>query len=204
MRNLALLTLLVFACPAAADPLTPAPDHGSYVLHKFAKAIGRETWQVSTDAGGHHVLTSDFKFTDRGSEVPLTTTYTASAAHEPLSLRLSGRSSRSSALDDELRLDGGQVRLLRGGKETRFAADPATFLIDGYSPVAMQGELVRWWQRHGRPARINTPPGGPVRIRPAGDLTIGAAIFHGYVVDGLIWGGETLWMDDAQQLSTLR
>src|SRR5262249_38786694 len=82
-----------------------------------------------------------------------------------------------------------------------------TFLIDGYSPVAMQQMLMRFWLAHGRPAQIPTPPGGIVHIEPSGDLTVTVnempVALHGYVITGLIWGIETLWLDDRQQLVCL-
>jgi imidazolonepropionase-like amidohydrolase len=195
---------LALAAPAIAQVASePTPDHGTFILHKFAKRIGTETWQVRPDGKGRLVLTSDFLFNDRGTDVPLKASYTSSVAHEPLSLTLAGKSSRSSPIKDNLELKGGQVTLLRGGKEQSFPASATTFLIDGYSPVAMQGELIRWWLAHGKPKSIDTPPSGPVRIQPAGTLTVNGKILQGYVVEGLIWGGETLWMDKSQQLAAL-
>ena len=56
-----------------------APASGTFVLHKFAKAIGTETYSIESN-GGIYTLTSHFKFTDRGSEVPLETTFAAETA----------------------------------------------------------------------------------------------------------------------------
>jgi len=49
---------------------------GTFVLHKFAKPIGSETYSI-TASDGKDTLTSHFKFTDRGTEVPLETTFVA-------------------------------------------------------------------------------------------------------------------------------
>jgi imidazolonepropionase-like amidohydrolase len=207
MRLRLSLTLFAFAAPLLSQTLaqspTTTPGHGTFVLHKFAKSIGRETWQSTTDASGNVVLTSDFLFTDRGSPVPLKTTYASTASHRPVSLTVAGKSSRHSELNDTLTLDSQQVTLLRAGKITNYPADANTFLIDGYSPVAMQAELIRFWLAHDKPAQIATPPNGSVHIEAVGDLTVAGKTLHGYVVNGLIWGGETLWMDDSQQLAAL-
>ena len=40
---------------------------GTFVLHKFAKAIGTETYSIEAKDGSY-TLTSHFKFTDRGTE----------------------------------------------------------------------------------------------------------------------------------------
>ena len=44
-------------------------------------------------------------------------------------------------------------------------------------------------------------------MEPAGDLAVsvgGAPVqLHGYVLTGLIWGAETLWLDDHDELAAL-
>jgi imidazolonepropionase-like amidohydrolase len=205
----ALLLAILLAVPAVAQTTpNPQPEQGSFVLHKFAKAIGKETYKIAY-RGEELTLTSEFLFTDRGSPVPLSTTFVARTSLEPISLNLDGRSSRLSELRDKFVLDTQQhrVALFREGKVSYYPAVGDTFLIDGYSPVVMQQMLMRFWLAHGRPAQISTPPGGSVHIEPSGDLAVadnGAAIkLHGYVVTGLIWGAETLWLDDHEQLAGL-
>lgn len=90
--------------------------------------------------------------------------------------------------------------LTRDGKSA--PAPQGVFLIDGYSPVAMQQMLMRFWMTHGKPSQIPTPSGN-VHVEPAGDLTVQGTVLHGYVLSGLIWGVETLWMDDQQRLDAL-
>ncbi len=95
----------------------------------------------------------------------------------------------------------------RRERREEIAAPEGTFLIDGYSPVTMQQMLVRFWLAHGRPASIPTPPAGSVSIMPAGTLSVSAngkeTKLEGYVISGLIWGGEMLWMDEHQNLAAL-
>lgn len=183
-------------------------EQGKFVLHKFARTNGEETYLVEKK-DGRLTLKSDFLFTDRGTRVPLKTTFTSTDALEPLSLTLEGQSSRMSALKDSMEYHPQTQRmtLVRSGKSEEIAAPPGTFLIDGYSPVAMQQMLVRYWLRHGRPASIPTPPAGSVSITPTGTLSVTIAgketRLEGYVVNGLIWGGETLWMDEHQNLAAL-
>lgn len=200
--------LLVCAVSAGAFAQAPAAEQGTFVLHKFAKEIGKETYSVQR-ADGKQTLTSEFLFTDRGSKVPLKTEYVASATGEPISLKVDGKSSRIAELKDELTLDTAAhaVKVVQSGKERSSAAGPGTFLIDGYSPVAMQEMLMRFWLAHGKPAVIPTPIMGDVRITPAGELSVagpgGQVKLQGYVVNGLIWGGETLWMDAQKNLVAL-
>lgn len=198
------LLLLSFASVS----LSAQTETGRFILHKFARTNGEETYSIERGAG-KLTLKSDFLFTDRGTKVPLKTTFTATDALEPLTLKLDGQSSRLSGLDDTMEIHPRTERmtLTRDGRTEEIAAPAGTFLIDGYSPVAMQQMLLRYWLAHGRPASIPTPPAGSVSIVPAGTLTITVAgketKLTGYVVSGLIWGGESLWMDERGNLAAL-
>jgi imidazolonepropionase-like amidohydrolase len=205
-RPLLFAALLLLAWNAQSQDA--AGEQNVFVLHKFARAIGEERYTVRGEGGGLTV-TSDFKFTDRGTPVPLSTTYRAKDDAHPLTLKVEGQSSRHSQLHDEFSLDASQrqVVLKRDGKSQTFAANEHTFLMDGYSPVAMQQMLMRFWMATGKPASIDAPPGESIRITPTSDLEIDVAghrtALHGYEVAGLDWGAETLWLDDTGKLAAL-
>jgi imidazolonepropionase-like amidohydrolase len=185
-----------------------ADEQGKFILHKFAKPIGEESYTIE-HAGGKLTLKSDFLFTDRGTKVPLKTEFRATDTLEPLSLSLDGQSSRMSGLKDamEYHPQSQKITLTRAGKTEEISAPAGSFLIDGYSPVAMQQMLVRFWLRNGKPSRIPTPPTGGVSIVPSETLRITVAgkeaKLDGYVISGLIWGGETLWMDGQGNIAAL-
>ena len=65
-----LLALAPLSVPA--QTAASAAEQGSFVLHKFARAIGKESYTISSEKG-QLVLRSDFSFKDRGTEVPLKT-----------------------------------------------------------------------------------------------------------------------------------
>jgi len=68
----------------------------------------------------------------------------------------------------------------------------------------MQEKMMRWWLTHGKPGEFRVYPSkAKVHIEPAGTLNIAGLAAHGYTVGGLIWGQESLWMDDAQNLVAL-
>jgi len=198
--------LLSFATIALSAQTTT--EHGRYILHKFARTNGEETYSIE-HKDSTQTLRSDFLFTDRGTRVPLKTIFTATEGLEPLSLKLDGQSSRMSALKDSMEYHPAtqKMTLEREGKSEEIAAPEGTFLIDGYSPVTMQQMLLRFWLSHGRPALIPTPPAGSVSIKPAGTLSVSTngkeTKLEGYVITGLIWGGEMLWMDEHQNLAAL-
>jgi len=187
-----------------AGAQTTAASSGTFVLHKFAKAIGKETYSIETK-GDQYTLSSHFLFTDRGSPVPLETSFVARAADmAPVSYSAKGRSSRLSVMEDSVAANGGSIAITRNGKSETIAPSGAWFVTDGYSPVAMEEQMMRWWMLHGKPVEFTVyPSGATVRIEAAKALTVGGHAEQGYTVAGLIWGEESLWMDEAKNLVAL-
>ncbi|RDI99593.1 amidohydrolase [Dyella solisilvae] len=208
MRTLLVALVLAGLQPSVHAEQAAPTEQGSFVLHKFARAIGKETYTLARD-NGELVLHSDFLFTDRGTPVPLKTEYRALDDAHPLSLATDGKSSRFSALKDAFSFDQQRehVQLVRDGATRSYPANPHTFLMDGYSPVAMQQMLMRYWLAQGRPAQISAPPGDDIRITPTADLKVPLdgheVTVHGYQVTGLAWGSEAVWMGDQGQLVAL-
>jgi hypothetical protein len=198
--GLSVITLLFAISAASQQPATS----GIFILHKFAKSIGTETYSIAT-ADSNYTLTSHFTFTDRGTEVPLDTTFVAeSKTMNPVSYVAKGKSSRQSAMDDTVTVSGKNVAITRSGKSKTLTPSDTWFITDGYSPVAMQEQMMRWWLSHGKPAKFTVYPSkAEAHIEPGEEVTIAGVRAHGYTVDGLIWGEESLWMDDSQNLIAL-
>jgi hypothetical protein len=200
------LLALVFSAAAltpASQAQQPATS-GTFILHKFAKANGKETYSIAA-SGATYTLTSHFLFTDRGTPVPLETTFTANAAdNAPLAYSAKGRSARESAMGDSLATHDNALTITTSGKTQTIAPQGPWFITDGYSPVAMQEQMMRWWLAHGSPAEFTVyPAAAKVHIAPAAAITVNGAALHGYTVAGLIWGQESLWLDDAKNLAAL-
>jgi imidazolonepropionase-like amidohydrolase len=187
-------------------------ESGKFRLHKFEQPIGEETYTITTD-GSVLTLKSDFKFTDRGSAVPLTATLRTSTEYVPQSFNIKGKTSRLSEIDTDVMLSAGAAgsatsATIRQGKDTRTTPAPQTFFtISGYAPVGVQMEMMRYWRAHGQPANLTTLPQGSVQIQDRGSQTFQInghdATFERYTVQGLIWGMEVLWMDSSNNLAAL-
>lgn len=199
-----IFTLLTTNALAAQQPAAS----GTFTLHKFAKAIGEEKYSIQSTADTD-TLTSHFLFTDRSSPVPLETTFVLHTPNGmPVSYTAKGRASRLAEMDDTLTLTGNSLSITRNGKTQIVSPHGPWFITDGYSPVAMQEQLMRWWINHSKPAQFNVyPSGATVHIEPAGPLSVhndsSTISAHGYTVAGLIWGQESLWLDDDQNLVAL-
>ncbi len=203
---LCLLGLAIFPAILPAQTSSTAPESGKFRLHKAEQPIGEEAYTITPD-GNSLTLKSDFKFTDRGSPVPLTATLSTSDSYVPQSFVIKGNTSRMSTIDTDVQINGSSATVRQGKDTSTVATPPAFFTISGYAPVAVQMELMRYWRTHGSPAALAILPSGTVKIQDRGSETIdvdGRAVqVERYTVGGLIWGLETLWMDSNNNLAAL-
>jgi hypothetical protein len=185
----------------------PSVEQGKFRLHKMEQDIGEETYQI-THFSDSVTVTDEFKFTDRGSPVPLSASFQSAPDLTPRHFTIKGKTARPTEIDQEVQIEAEKVRLRSRDKwtETTVPSD-AFFTISGYAPAAMQMLMVRYWATHGSPAELPTLPGGNVRIEPRGQDTISVngndTKLYRYTVKGLIWGRETLWMDANRNLVAL-
>jgi imidazolonepropionase-like amidohydrolase len=192
-----------YVCALTQDQNPGVVEEGKFRLHKMEQPIGEETYQMTRDAGSLTVR-MDFKFTDRGTAVPLSATFRGDSDLSPQAFEIKGKTSRSSDIDEAVEVQPGNIRI-RSRSQWKNATRPrAFFTIAGYSPATMQMLLVRYWSAHGSPVELATLPSGTVKIEPRGQDIIS---IHGhdetlnrYLIEGLIWGRETLWLDSHQNL----
>ena len=211
---LAAFATLVTSAHAAAPQQptgqdTPAiAEQGKFTLHKFEQPIGQETYEIRRD-GDSLAVKVDFKFTDRGTPVPLSATFRGAADLTPQSFEIKGQTARSVSIDESVTIDGGKVHFRTRDKQSDLAPPSEPFFtIAGYAPATMQMLMVRYWATHGSPAQLATLPSGSVKVEPRGQDTIhitgkdGAKVekLDRYTVEGLIWGRETLWFDANRNL----
>jgi imidazolonepropionase-like amidohydrolase len=202
------LTLLVSSAHAVARLHTGGSDpsvveQGKFILHKFEQPIGEETYEIKRD-GNSLTVKMDFKFTDRGTDVPLSATFRAAQDLTPEAFEVKGKTSRVSEIDEAVEVHQGKTRLRSRGQWTETIPPNQFFTIAGYAPATMQMLMVRFWATHGSPAQLATLPSGTVKIEPRGQDTI---TVHGtsetldrYTIQGLVWGRETLWFDARRNL----
>ena len=94
-----LLSAISTALPLAALAQQPSTDasavveQGKFTLHKFEQAIGEETYEIRRD-GDSLAVKVDFKFTDRGSPVPLVGHVSQRADLTPQSFEIKGHTAR--------------------------------------------------------------------------------------------------------------
>ena len=198
IRRACIIVLAFCAACGWAQTEPAAAEQGIFHLHKFEQLIGKESYTLSRSQD-EVVLKSDFKFTDRGSAVPLTTTLTMEPDLTPRDFQIKGKISRFSSIEDSVHgRTAGQVTIAPGEK---------FFDVQGYAPVSVQMMMVRYWRSHGSPKSLKTLPRGEVQIVEQGTekFTIGGrqVELHKLFVRGLIWGMESLWLDAQDHLIAL-
>jgi imidazolonepropionase-like amidohydrolase len=182
-------------------------EQGKFWLHKFEQHIGEENYQITRDAGSL-VVKADFKFTDRGTDVPLTATFRSAPDLTPQEFEIKGKTARPIEIDQAVEVQSDKIRL-RNRTQWNDAPPPPHnfFTIAGYAPATMQMLLVRYWATHGSPAELATLPSGRVKIEPRGEDSIAIdgrkETFDRFIVEGLIWGREALWFDAHRNLIAL-
>jgi len=179
-------------------------EQGTFTLHKFEQAIGEETYEIRRD-GDSISAKIDFKFTDRGTPVPLTTTFRSGSDLTPQAFEIKGNVARGFSTDKSVTIDNGKAHIRSRDTQTEVTAPSGPyFTITGYAPTAMQMLMVRYWATHGSPSQLATLPGGMVQIEPRGQDTIRISgrdeKLDRYTIEGLIWGRETLWFDSNRNL----
>jgi imidazolonepropionase-like amidohydrolase len=208
-KFLAAVLSAALACSLASAQQSTAADssvveQGKFTLHKFEQPIGEETYEIRRD-GESLSVKIDFKFTDRGAPVPLSTTFRAAQDLTPQAFEIKGRTARPVTIDEAITIDKGNVHFRTRDKQNDAAGPTGPFFtIAGYAPTTMQMLMVRYWATHGSPTQLATLPSGSVRIEPRGQDPIHVGDkdekLDRYTVEGLIWGRETLWFDANRNL----
>jgi len=198
VRRMCLAVVVLVCASGWAQTGAHAIEQGSFNLHKFEQLIGRETYTLA-QASDELILNSDFKFTDRGTPVPLTTSLTMEKDLTPRDFQIKGKISRFSSIEDSVHgRSAGAVTIAQGEN---------FFDIQGYAPVSVQMMLVRYWHSHGSPKTLKTLPRGEVQIQDQGTeaFTIGRrkVQLHKLSIRGLIWGMESVWLDSEDHLVAL-
>ena len=206
MKKYFALALLFFPAISALAQNNSPIDSGSFFLHKFAQNIGKETYTVSK-TGNTLNYDINFKFTDRGSPVPLKARMTTTTASEPISLWIKGSTSRFSTINDSIVIGNQMVSIKVDSISHTEALKPLAFPIGGYSPGTVQMLLLKYWKAHKQPKNIPMLPKGNVVITRDGSDTLNfmndQLMLERYVISGLIWGNEILWTDRSGNLICL-
>jgi imidazolonepropionase-like amidohydrolase len=185
------------------NPDPAPPDQGKFILHKFEQPIGEETF-VTTREGNSLDVKVNFKFTDRGREVPLKAEFRGSEDLTPESFTIKGNNARAVSIDEEVEVQRENLRIRDRDHWTDAARPEKFFTISGYAPATLQMLMYRYWATHGSPVELAIFPNGTLKVEPRGTDIVSIKgkneTLERVTVEGLIWGRETLWFDAERNL----
>ena len=202
--GLFLVVTLLAASTAVANP----PEARTFSLYKFQQRIGVERVLTTRSVAGTESRVV-FSFTDRTSPVPLAATLRLAKDGTPLAFEAWGSTSRQTTVDDRVVVANKTLTITQRG-ETRTQAAPAVFFVgSAYAPVAVTEELLRYWAAHGKPARLPVYPLGEVTVERRGKDAVKDDDGHDqsltrYALGGIVWGHETVWLDEAGHVAALK
>ncbi len=180
-----------------------AVEEGTFRIHKFKQPIGDERYRILVRNEGRR-LTTTFQFTDRGTPVRLDGTLDVSSDLAPRHFDLKGNTSRQTRINVTVDLEQRRVRVRSDSSVRDTTVTGVVFPVAGYAPIAFQQAAIRFWEARGRPDTIRTLPAGWMHVVDRGSDTITVrdrtVALRRFGVDGLIWGRETLWLDDGDRL----
>lgn len=154
-------------------------------------------WERTTEAvvDGNRVMTSAVEFVDRGTTITLASTLTLDASGAPVKFQSKGRSYRFVNVDVNVTAPDGTA---------------PWFPARTWAPVSSRAALVAYWERRGRPQAIRLVPGDAhsrIVVSHRGDDVVSSGgrqvRLRRYSVDGVVWGRETVWLDEQGAFAAL-
>ena len=174
MRLSLITTLLIFASSTFAQT-------GSFTIHLILHAVGEERYKIEPNGSGL-TLSTTFELSDRGNKRTTTASLQMKADYTPVSLEVKGA---------------------QGSPKTVSAHESANqFPVFGPSPFAVQMMLMRYWQGHGKPARIAVLPAPGTSAIPLEVVQVGhdsitvngdTIALERFTIRNLMFGQEILW-----------
>jgi len=210
-RAVRLLLTILFALSAATLCAQQAPvliEHGVYDVHLILHTIGSEEYRI-TRQGAQRQLTAISATNDRGMTRTVTTTVDFTADGTPIRLRQ--ESTPPAGLGSDIAIGGPTVTAREATLSRTFAKPAIAFPGVAAMPASVQMMLIRYWETHGRPARLPilraSPEALPIEIRLVGHeaFTVHCQIVRltRYTIANLIFGREILWMNDSNRVAAM-
>jgi imidazolonepropionase-like amidohydrolase len=212
------LVALAFTFIAQAQQKPVIVEHGTYNVHLIEHSVGTEEYTV-TELSTQRELTVSTSTNDRGMKRTTATTLSFAADYTPSKLEQHNVPIAPTTANAPPAADTGTLTEVHGttvsareGSTSRTLNRPAiAFTGFGNMPASVQMMMMRYWLRHGRPARLNllraSADAPPIQIKLVGH---DALPVHGetirltrYTIANLIFGREILWLNDSNRVAAI-
>ncbi|MEA3247308.1 MAG: hypothetical protein U9Q74_14235, partial [Gemmatimonadota bacterium] len=166
------------------------------MVHLLDRPVGHERFVVTTSDSGTR-LSASLDVIDRGAALHVDAGLDTRRDGTPTHFRARGNSYRFVNIDIDVTSDGARTRVRSLG-DTVVLSAPRSVFARSYAPLSGRAAVIRYWEAHGRPARLDGLE-GPVRVLLRGGDTLNVhgrrVVLRRYDVDGVVWGHEAVWLD---------
>lgn len=202
-----LLLLILSGCSDTASSWTDVDDEGTFLIYRRQSQIGEETYSVKSD--GTAILVKSLQGENERGRI------TGVDAELRLTLDLAPTSyfSRRIAKQDTVNIfkmerSGDQVSIWEKHFNVVTSKAPSEFYpLHSNIPAAMEMMLYQYCFKKGESLKIPTLPRGEVSIVHKGQdiaqIDGKEVALDRYVVEGINWGGRTIWLDADKNLIAL-
>ena len=197
-------------CLAYPQDTTTVVEQGTFLVHRRQFLIGEENYTI-TKSGNLFVVNSNSKELERNSNSivkgELRIKADMTPIHYELNKEITGVSVPSTK-DLSVEIKNGEATILENGQMRKTQVGNAFFTAHSLMPTAMEMMLIRYWIQHKLKAKMQVIPSpSEVSIIHRGkdliEINGKNILLDRYIVRGVSWGIQTVWMDSKMQLIAL-
>ena len=203
------LAMLVTTGRAQQRPLVV--EHGTYKIHLLLHTIGTEEYIVTQSGRDRLVLNTEANSSDRGMKRSTSSVLEMNASYAPARLEQHSLPARPGLEVSTTQISNAAASVQEGGISRSLAPPRVAFVGFSSMPASVEMMMMRYWVRHGRPARLPilraSDQALPVEIKLVGHEAFQArghmVRLTRYTVANLVFGREILWMNDSNRLAAV-
>lgn len=202
-----MVLVLLLGCSSTETTWENINEEGAFLIFRRQSLIGEESYSITSNKDSI-VIKSLQGENERGR-----ITGVQAELHLKMDLSPTYYVNRRLANDDttnifKLQVSSGEVSVWEKKFDVTTTATPTTFFpVHSNIPAAMEMMLYQYYFKQGGTESIPTLPRGEISISHKGQDIVqikGKEItLDRYVVEGINWGGRTVWLDEAKNLIAL-
>jgi imidazolonepropionase-like amidohydrolase len=178
-------------------------EEGKFRVYETKHIQGEETYKITRE-GDDLVLTATLDLSSLDVEGPLAAVLRVRRDLTPRQLTMKGTKASGDKVDLSVVIEGRSATVREGGQTATINLPDRFFTLSGYAPISLQMMLARYLAAGGVKNSVAILPAGQAALEHRGrdSVEIGGkrVSLDRYLLSGLTWGRQTLWMDGARRL----
>jgi imidazolonepropionase-like amidohydrolase len=178
-------------------------EEGKFRVYETRHIQGEESYKITRE-GDDLIITATLDLSPLDVDGPLAATLRVQRDLTPRQLTMKGTKASGNAVDLSVVIEGRSATVREGGQTRSMNVPDRFFTLSGYAPISLQMMLVRYLAAHAAKNPVEILPAGKAALEHRGRDTIelgGKRVaLDRYLLTGLTWGRQTLWMDGSSRL----